>query len=170
MNNAGWLILGFLFGGAGLIAIFSILNLILPVPVDRARSVLETSLVRSLLLGLVNSLFAGLVIALLTLPTRAGGVIAGIFVFLIILIVLGLTALLLLGLVALTSLLAGRMDGAKSAFSGNLRGGILLVLACLTPYLGWFVITPLVLFTALGASIQTVLRSRRREVTSESTE
>jgi hypothetical protein len=35
----------------------------------------------------------------------------------------------------------------------DLRGGLLLVLACLTPYIGWFVFTPFVLSLGLGASI-----------------
>lgn len=77
MNNIVDFLLIILFGCAGLTAIFAILNLLLLAPVERIRVVLETSMGRSLSLGLVNSLFAGIVIVPLTLPTHAGGVIAG---------------------------------------------------------------------------------------------
>jgi len=160
MNNIFGLLLVVLFGGAGLISIFAILNLLLPAPVERTRSIVETSLGRSLLLGLVNSLFAGIVIALLTLPTHTGGVIAGIFGFLIGLILIFVAALTLFGLVAITSLLGSRIGEAKSSVTTHLRGAVLLLLACLTPFLGWFVFTPLVLWTAFGAAIQTLFRKQ----------
>ncbi len=115
---------------------------------------------RSLLLGLVNSLFAGIVIVLLTLPTHAGGVIAGIFSFLIGLLLIFVAVPTLFDLVAITSLLGSRIGEAKSPVTTHLHGGVLLLLACLTPYLGWFVFTPLVLWTAFGAAIQTILRKK----------
>ncbi|MBI1855233.1 MAG: hypothetical protein HYR93_05135 [Chloroflexi bacterium] len=73
MNNIVGLLFIILFGGAGLISIFAIVNLVLPAPVERARLALETSLGRSLLLGVVNFLFAGVVGVVLALPIRAGG-------------------------------------------------------------------------------------------------
>lgn len=160
MDNIPGLLLLVLFGGVGLIAIFTIVNLLLPVPVKRVRDVLENSLIRCLLLGLVNFLFASLVVALLSLPAQAGGVGGGIFVFLVGLVVLIVSALLILGLVALISLLANRMEETKSPFASQVSSSVLLVLACLTPYFGWFVITPLVVWTSLGASIQMLFRKR----------
>jgi sorbitol-specific phosphotransferase system component IIBC len=68
------------------------------------------------------------------LPTRIGGVVAGIFFFLAGLV--GLTVIVLIGLIAATSLLGSRMGEAKSPVTTQLRGGVLLVLACLTPYFG----------------------------------
>jgi hypothetical protein len=165
MNNIFGLLLIVLFGGAGLISIFTIVRLLLPLPVERTRLALESSLGRSLLLGLVNFLFAGVLVALLMWPTKIGGVVAGVFVFLAGLVGLAVTVLVLLGLVAATSLLGSRMGEAKSPLAAQLRGGVLLLLACLTPYLGWFIFTPLVVWTALGAGIQSMLR-RKSEITS----
>jgi hypothetical protein len=165
MNNIFGLLLVILFGGAGLISIFTILRLLLPLPVERTRLALESSLGRSLLLGLVNFLFAGVLVALLMWPTKIGGAVAGIFIFLAGLVALAVIVLVLLGLVAATSLLGSRMGEAKSPLAVQLRGGALLVLACLTPYLGWFIFTPLVVWTALGAGIQSMLR-RKSEVAS----
>jgi hypothetical protein len=54
------------------------------------------------------------------------------------------------------------MGSGKNEFALPLRGGGLLLLACLTPYLGWFVFTPLALWISLGAAIQAVFRRRER--------
>ena len=156
----GLLILA-LFGGAGLISMFAVIDLMLPALVEQTRAALEVSLGRSLLLGLANFIFAGVAVGLLSLPTHAGGVVAGIFVFLIGLVGLAVIALLLLGLVSVASLLGGRLSAVNSPVASDLRGGALLVLACLTPYLGWFVFTPLVLWTAFGAAIKTTFRRRQ---------
>lgn len=152
------LLLLVLFGGAGLICIFAIINLMLPALVDRTRRALELSPGRSLLLGLVNFVLVALVAGLLTLPTHQGGVLAGICVFLIGLLALALQASLLLGLVAATALLGSKTGAGDSIVRSHLRGGVLLILACLTPYLGWFVITPIVVWTALGATLLALFR------------
>jgi len=160
MHNIVGLLSLIIFGGAGLIAMFATINLLLPVHVGRTRAALDGSLGRSLVLGVVNSLFAGIVAALLVwLAQRTGGGVAsGLPGLIALLIVLLATALALLGLAGLSSLLGMRMGSGKTELAAHLRGGMLLLLACLTPYLGWFVFTPLVLWTGLGAAIQAVFR------------
>jgi len=49
---------------------------------------------------------------------------------------------------------------AKKPLSANLRGGLLLTLAGLTPFLGWYLFTPFALLTGLGAAIMTTFRQR----------
>ncbi len=160
MQNIAGLLLLIIFGGAGLIAMFATINLLMPIHVERTRDALEGSLSRSLVLGAVNSVFAGIVAALFVwLAQRTGGGVAGGLLGLIaLLIVLLATVLALLGLAALSGLLGLRMSSGKSELAAHLRGGVLLLLACLTPYLGWFVFTPLTLWTGLGAAIQAVFR------------
>ena len=165
MNNIVGLLLIILFGGAGLISILTIINLLMPIPVERTRTILEINMGRSLLLGLVNFSFAAVVGIVLALPARIGGIMAGIFVFLIGILALAVAALTLFGLVSLTSLLGNRIGEAKSPVTTHIRGSVLLVLACLTPYLGWFIFTPLVLWTAFGATIQTLFRKKEKPLT-----
>jgi hypothetical protein len=162
MDKIPGLLLLILFSGAGLISTFAIINLLLPIPVERTRASLENLLGRSLLLGLVNFLFAVVIAALLIWPTRVGGIVAGIFAFLAGSVVLAVIVLTLLGLVAATSLLGSRTGETKSPVTSHLRGGVLLLLACLTPYLGWFIVTPLVLWTAFGAAIQALFRRKEK--------
>ena len=78
MDNTGRLLLLVVFGGAGLIAMLAAINLILPAQVERTRGALEGSLGRSFTLGVVNSLFAGIIAALfIWLAQRTGGGVAG---------------------------------------------------------------------------------------------
>jgi len=160
MNNIFGLLLLILFGGAGLISIFVIVNLLLPVPVARTRAALETSLGRSLLLGLVNDLFAFVLVAgLLWLAQQVGGgVVAGILGLLALLVLLIVGLLSLLGLAALSNVLGMRIG--QSGINSVTRGSVLLLLSGLTPYLGWFIVTPLIVWTALGAAIQAVVQKK----------
>jgi hypothetical protein len=148
-------------GGISLIALFTVLKLLLPAPVDRARLNLEINIGRSLLLGVVNFLFFGaLSMVFFWLAQLVGGVIAAIFIFLGGLIGVALILLTLLGLVALADLLGHRMGSGSTPLTTHLRGGLLLVLAGLAPFIGWFVFTPLALWTGLGATIQAFFRRK----------
>ncbi|KAF0107426.1 MAG: hypothetical protein FD146_1904 [Anaerolineaceae bacterium] len=148
------LVLLILFGGVAFIALLAAVHLLLPGAVDKARQKLEVALGKSFLLGLVDLLFFGaLVVVLFWLGQMIGGVVAGIFAFLGLLLLLALGVFALNGLAALASLLGERIGEAKSPFRRDLRGGLLLSLAGLTPYIGWYLFTPVVLCMALGASI-----------------
>ncbi len=161
MENALGLVLLVLFSGAGLISILAAANLLFPLPVQRTHEALEASFGRAFLLGLVNGLFILAVGALLLkLGEGAGKVIGAILILLLLCLLLGLVALTILGLSAFTRLIGERMSAGKSVFGNHLLGGALIVLAGLTPYLGWFIFTPLILFAGLGAAIQALIRRK----------
>ena len=164
-NDIVGLILLILFGGGGLISIFTIINLLLPLLIERMGATLESAPGRSLLLGLVNFVFSGIAVGLLLWASHIGGIVAGIVIFLAGLVGVAFIGLLLLGLVSAASLLGNRMGNhagaGKSVARTQPRGGALLLLACLTPFLGWFIFTPLVVWTALGVAIQTIFRRQR---------
>ncbi len=161
------LILLILFGGVTLIALLVTISLLLPISVENARKKIETNLFRSFLVGLVNLAFAlalmillGYIISLFqettdNMTTIDLSKIIGPGIFLVLGTLVALTVILfaLRGLSALTSLLGERIGKAKNPFQSDLRGGLLLVLACLTPYIGWYIFTPFVLCLGLGASV-----------------
>ncbi len=156
------LILLVLAGGITLIALFAAVGLLLPQAVARVRQHLEASLSRPILLGLVNSLFAGLVVLLCLwgageLSPVANGLLAGILTLIAIVVALSVLALTLLGMTALADFLGERMTGNQT-FSSHLRGGSLLLLAALAPYVGWFVFAPLALWASFGAALPIVFR------------
>ncbi|MBM3125160.1 MAG: hypothetical protein FJZ87_08800 [Chloroflexi bacterium] len=165
-------ILGFVlliaFGAVALIAMLAVIRLLFPAPVEKARLKLETSLGKPFLLGLVNLVFFGaLGVILLWLgglirDTWSGlsALLAVLLGFLALVIAILLSILALNGLVALASLLGERIGAAKSPFWGHARGGLLLLLACLTPYIGWCLFAPFVLSLALGGSLLALFQKR----------
>ena len=133
-----------------------------PATITPQSTVIAASFGRSFLLGLVNFLFFGAIAALLVkLGQGAGRPVAAVLTLLALLLVLALTVFLVLGLAALTSLLGERIGEGTSPFRRHLRGGLLLVLAGLTPYIGWFAFTPLALLTGLGAALQATFSKRK---------
>ena len=153
------LILLVTFCGITLLASLEATLRLFPEHVERARQHLEYSLGRSLLLGLVNFIFLAVIVLLFVwLGEQLGEVLSGVFSVLALLILVGLTLLLIFGLCALSNLVGGRMGEAKSPLVAHRYGGLLLVLSGLAPFVGWFVFTPLILWTSLGASVQTIVR------------
>jgi hypothetical protein len=144
------------------------IHLLLPGPVEKARLKLEGPLGKVFLLGLVNLVFFGVIgVGLFWLAGLIRDNWSGLAAFLAVL--LGLAALVILvtlaiftldGFVALASLLGSRIGPAKSPFWSDGRGGLLLVLACLTPYIGWYFFTPVVFCMGLGASILAFLQKK----------
>jgi len=153
MEMLGLLIL-ILAGGVTFIAFLAALGLLVPDPIGKTRQVLTAMFGRSFLIGLVNFLFFFIVAALLVRFSGAvSGAIAIILLSFAVLILLALTIFTVVGLAGLVDLLGERMGGAKSPLAANLRGGLMLVLACLAPYVGWYILAPFVLLTGLGAAI-----------------
>lgn len=162
------LVLLIVFGGATLIALLNVIGLILPLAVERARLRLEAGLGKSFLLGLVNLLFFGVIALILIwlaglIRDSWSGLFAFVAVmlaFIALLIVLLLAILTLNGLSALAVLLGGRIGAAPSPFWSQARGGLLLVLAGLTPYVGWFLFTPFAVCISLGASLRALFQKQ----------
>ncbi len=149
-------------GSIAVIALFAALTLLIPAPVEKTRLNLEAALGRSLLLGLVNFIFFAVLTTLFGwIAQETSGLVAGISIFLAGVIVLALSLFTLLGLAALANLLGARMGGSKTPpFASHLRGGALLILAGLAPYVGWFVFTPLAAWAGLGAAISATVRKK----------
>jgi hypothetical protein len=162
------LVLLVLLGGIALIALLAAIHLLVPGPVQGAGQALEGAIGRSFLLGLVNLLFFGALAAILfwlagLIRDNWSGLAAFLSVFLALLalsLMVGLAVFSLNGLAALASLLGTRMGTAKKAFQSDLSGGLLLVLACLTPYVGWYIFTPFAVGVGLGATVQTFFQRR----------
>ncbi len=129
---------------------------------ERTGRVLQDSLARPFLLGLVNLVFFFFLAALLfkLAQDRLSGLLAGLTALLALLIFISLAIFSALGLSGLNRWMANKLDPMKSGLSGDLRSALLLTLACLTPYLGWFLLTPFVFATGLGAAIMAVFRRR----------
>ncbi len=159
-------ILYMLLGGITLIALLATVDLFLPGPVARARQKLEASPLRSFLVGLINLIFwLVLLVIWFEWSQYKGG--PDMMPFLIgtalaILLIIGLIIPGIPGLVAVAGLTGRRWNASASILGQDLRGGILLVLACLTPYVGWFIFTPALLCTAIGAGLLTFFQRKEK--------
>jgi len=154
-------ILVILAGVVTLMALLTFINLMLPEMVQQAGRRMEAHLLRSFLVGLVNLLFFGAIAVLCAwLAQQVMPAAAAAFILASALMVLALVCFILVGLAALARLLGERLGGSKTPLSSLLRGALLLILSCLAPFVGWYLVTPLVFMAALGAVILSLFRRR----------
>ena len=170
MNDIFGILTIVLFSGTSLLAFFVAVVLLLPGPITETQKTLEGAGGRSLLLGLVNFIFFGLLAGVCVWAAeKVGGVLAGILILIAGLTLLALTAFSVIGLIAVADLLGKRIGSETTQFKNILRGGGVLILSGLTPYIGWFVFTPLVIWAGLGAAISTLVRKREKVSSAEET-
>jgi len=162
-------------------ALFSALILLFPDPIRQARENLENRPWRSIFLGALNFVGAGLIAMLavglgaavsrseiLQSPTT-GEFFYSLVYALMALIGIALAIPTLIGLGAVIVLMGERLGKVRMPFLTYLRGGGLLLLACITPFIGWFVFTPLVIWASLGSVIAILVKPKKGPVAAEVT-
>jgi len=168
-------------GLLALSALFSALILLFPDPIRQARENLENRPWRSIFLGALNFVGAGLIAMLavglgaalsrgeiLQSPTT-GEFFYSLVYALMALIGIALAIPTLIGLGAVIVLMGERLGKVRMPFLTYLRGGGLLLLACITPFIGWFVFTPLVIWASLGSVIAILVKPKKGSVPAEVT-
>ena len=156
------LFLVILFSGATLTALLAAVAILLPGPVGRSRQALQAAPWRAFWLGLVNLVFFLALVALLVrLAQLVIPPVAAVLGLVALLILGALLLVALLGLTGLVALLRERMGAGGSPLAGQMRAAVLLLLAMLTPVLGWWVFTPLIVIASLGAGITSIAAVRR---------
>ena len=166
-----------LFAGVTSIALLIVLNLLLPLKVERARKKLEGQPVRCLVIGLVALglsisilLLLGYLINLPILQTMAvenvsywyavHGLARVILTLLLFLLGLGLLSISAIGLAALANSLGQRVGKTGSPINPTLIGATLVVLSGLAPLVGWFIFAPIALGIGFGANIQVLFQHK----------
>lgn len=149
-------------GVVTLVALFTVLSLLISGVANQTRTVMLEHPVRSFLVGLLNFMFSAAVTGLLA---QLGGRWVSVFEVLAFLILGWLVVLALVGTTGIINLLRERMgSGGQSNMRGTILASLLLVLGMLVPFVGWFVFTPIVLLTGLGAALFTLFRRERPQV------
>ena len=162
-------------------ALFSALILLFPDPIRQARENLENRPWRSIFLGALNFVGAGLIAMLavglgaalsrgeiLQSPTT-GEFFYSLVYGLMALIGIALAIPTLIGLGAVIVLMGERLGKVRLPFLTYVRGGGLLLLACITPFIGWFVFTPLVIWASLGSVIAILVKPKKGPTAAEVT-
>lgn len=147
------LIIIILFSGGTLAALLVLLPALLPGRLARAQQIVQNSPGRAFVIGLVNFLFFGVLIAIFAQGAELGGLIAGT-------ILLALMMVTAVGLAAINQIVQGRLYPDDGSVKVGLKTAVLLIAAGLVPLLGWFVLTPVLLLISLGAAIISLVRRK----------
>jgi hypothetical protein len=156
MNNGASILVLAIAIGVTVVALFAVMEALFPAALARTRRMMESAPGSSFAVGLVNSLvMAGIGLALAGLADRLGfGLLrvpaVALLTVLIVLVTFGLTGAALL--------VGGRLFPDRSAIARCLLGGAALVLACLTPFVGWFGVLPYAGFLGVGGFILSLFR------------
>ena len=159
MDDAIRLVVVVVMGGVIIAAFVTVLDGYLPRLARRVEAMAVSAPWRSLLTGLANLLFFGVVALAFLVFSEWTGVTLLALPALAVLAVLAMAVVW--GIVGMTGLLAGRAFGQHSRSGQMFRGSLLLFVACLTPVLGWFVLLPVVMLVGLGALILSFFQSSR---------
>lgn len=156
MNESIGVILIIFISSITLSSLLATLIYLIPARVKRTRHTIEQAPGRAFLIGLVNMLFFGVLAAIFANGGDVGGLIG-----VIILLVLGGFAAI--GLSSIVSTLRDRLypDLQGSGMKAAVKTAVLLILATLTPFIGWFVLAPILLLIGLGGAITTFVRHRK---------
>lgn len=124
--------------------------------VERGRRAADDSPGRSFAVGAVNVLFLGALGLGFSALVDATG--QDVFQLPALLFLSLLAILVTFGLTCVAVLLGSRLFPTASPFRRRLGGGIVLTLAALTPFVGWFGLLPYAAFLGSGAMILGLLR------------
>ncbi len=146
--------------GATLVGLFMVMNVLFTSWIARTCEVAETQAARSFLVGLVNLIFVGaLIAAIIALADNTGlDFVIVLAILLAIVLVIGIA----FGLAAMVQLVGTRILPGGQGLRSLIWGTILLTLGCLTPYVGWFGLLPYVALRGLGAFVLALFASRRK--------
>ncbi|HLE03836.1 MAG TPA: hypothetical protein VI729_04380 [Anaerolineales bacterium] len=142
-----------------LVALFSLLRVLFPVQVGSAKLAAIEMPGRSFALGTVNLLLLSVIVAALGALGGGGG---GIFQLLALILVGLLVIALGFGLAGMSVLIGERLLPDSSLARQTAWGSATLVLASLTPFLGWFGLFPYLAILGLGGFLIGLFRRSPR--------
>lgn len=148
------LIIIILFSGGTLAALLVLLPALLPGRVARAQQIAQKSTGRAFVIGLVNFLFFGVLIAIFSQGAQLGSLIAAT-------LLLALMMVTAVGLAGVNQIVQGRLYPKDSGVKVGLKTAVLLIGGGLVPLLGWFFLAPILLLISLGAGIIALVRTKR---------
>jgi hypothetical protein len=138
----------------GLIAYLLVVTALFPQRTGKTKSVIQSTAVRSLGIGLVNFLFFAVIpMALLSVAENGGPLFQVILTIPAVFILSILGIILSMGLSAMATFVGERLFPDLAAWKQTLWGTVCLTLACAVPFVGWFLLLPYVGFVGIGAVI-----------------
>ena len=154
--NEPWILLALvLFCTGCLIALLIVLSVLFPQHLQRSSRTAGQSPGRSFLIGAVNVVFFGA----LALAMLSGGVplLQGIGVAIAALLIVAMA----IGLGGMVQLTGERILPTAAPLRRTAWSALIVVAACLTPYVGWLLLFPYLVFRGVGGWLLGWLRERR---------
>ncbi|HEX9675096.1 MAG TPA: hypothetical protein VGA07_03895 [Anaerolineales bacterium] len=142
-----------LIGAPGLVCLLSLVTVLFPRIAGAAQRSAAAMPGRSLLLGVVNLLFFTALVVVLTAAGERASSRSGVLEVLALAPALVLGSGLTLGLAAMSALIGDRLVSQRGPISQAVVGAAALVLAGLTPFLGWFLFFPYIALVGLGGVV-----------------
>ena len=142
-----------LIGAPGLICLLTLVTVLFPRIAGAAQRSAAAMPGRSLLLGVVNLLFFTALVVVLTAAGERASSRSGVLEVLALAPALVLAAGMTVGLAAMSALIGDRMVPQRGPISQVVIGAAALVLAGLTPFLGWFLFFPVTALVGLGGVV-----------------
>jgi hypothetical protein len=140
--------------GACLAAFFPVLEVFFSKRIAKTRRMLELLPARSFWIGVVNIVFALIVLfALASLGGRLLGAGGKILMLLALIILVPLAIGLMMGLASVVKAVGERLLPEKGALARTIWATVALSLACALPFVGWFILLPYVCFLGMGAFV-----------------
>jgi len=154
------LILLVLFSGLCLAAGFQIMILLFPERIQKIKFVREELPGRSLLIGLINTLFVlAIIMGFSALAERTG---LEVLVIIPIVLLIMFIIIFMFGLTAIVYTIGEKFSPEKNQQTKMINGAIITILACLTPFIGWFILFPYFGLSGFGAFIILAFQERKR--------
>jgi len=142
-----------LIGVPGLICLLTLGTVLFPRIVRAAQRAVAAMPGRSLLLGVVNLLFFTALVVVLTAAGERASSRSGVLEALALAPALILASGLTLGLAAMSILIGDKVVPQRGPISQVVIGAAAIVLAGLTPFLGWFLFFPYIALVGLGGVV-----------------
>ena len=145
--------------GISLVAFFTVVNVLFGSLVTRIEEKSDESPGRSFFLGLLNTVFiAVLSLALWSIAENSGiGILAVPSLILLALFAVGV----IFGGTALVRTIGKRLYPDREERMQMMWGGLITVLACAVPYIGWLLLLPYLLLRGFGAFLMTLTAEYR---------
>jgi hypothetical protein len=134
-------------------ALIVLCETLFPRLVARTQATIEQMPRRVLAVGVVNSLFFGL----LTAALASGGEGARLLALVVLTFLLSIVAI---GITAIAHMLGERIPSEHSPLRRLLHGALVLQLAALTPIVGWVAVTCISIIIGCGATIIVIFRRK----------
>jgi hypothetical protein len=145
---------------ATLVGLFVVMHALFTSWIARTCEAAETQAARSFLVGLVNLIFAGaLIAAVIALTDRTG---LDFLIALAILLAIVVVICLTFGLAAMVQIVGMRILPGGQGLRPLVWGTVAVTLGCLVPYVGWFGLLPYVALRGLGAFVLALFAGRRK--------